>query len=224
MGIISIEQQDRLYWLGRYVERVYTSIKLYEKHYDIMIDMDKNSYDDFCRRLDIPNIYTSSEDFVTSYAFNLENENSIFSNLMRAYDNAIELREMIHSDSLSYIQLAIYAMNRAKTSVSPLIDLQKAMDDIFAFWGVIDDSVEDELCRNTIMMGKRVERIDLYGRLHAHKNEMTREIQRLSGRIDRSLLTYNKKKLDTLLALVENDVLDYFQIVQNVENLLEITS
>lgn len=29
MGIISVEQADRLYWLGRYAERVYTTLRIY---------------------------------------------------------------------------------------------------------------------------------------------------------------------------------------------------
>ena len=43
MGIISVEQLDRLYWLGRYVERVYNKNCLYSMGYDIMIDGDYTS-------------------------------------------------------------------------------------------------------------------------------------------------------------------------------------
>ena len=42
------------------------------------------------------------------------NPDSIISNLNRAYDNAIVLRESIGSETLSFIQLAIYEMNKAK--------------------------------------------------------------------------------------------------------------
>ncbi|WP_243159453.1 alpha-E domain-containing protein [Clostridium sp. SM-530-WT-3G] len=35
MGIISIEQSDRLYWLGRYTERVYTTLRIFSKSFDI---------------------------------------------------------------------------------------------------------------------------------------------------------------------------------------------
>ena len=38
MGVISVEQTDRLYWLGRYTERVYTTMKLYFRTYDTMIE------------------------------------------------------------------------------------------------------------------------------------------------------------------------------------------
>lgn len=221
MGIISIEQVDRLYWLGRYTERVYTTLKLFARRYDIMIDQDHGSYEVFCRNLDIPNIYQSPEDFKERYAFSLEDANSIFSNLMRAYDNAIELREMIGSDALSYIQLAIYEMNRAQVSESPLIELQKVMDNILAFWGITDDCMDSEYARNTIKAGKRIERIDLYGRLKLSRTEMQREVHRLTGRIGRSALEYNKGVLERLSGLVTEENLQYDVIVREIEQILE---
>ena len=221
MGIISVEQADRLYWLGRYTERVYTTIRLYATRYDIMIDANTGSYDEFCRNLDIPNIYKSPEDFKATYAFSQEDPNSIYSNLMRAYDNAIELRDTIGSECLSYIQLAIYDMNKAKVSEAPLVELQRVMDNILAFWGLTDDIIESESCRNTIKIGKRIERIDLYGRLHLSKEMLVREVHRLAGRIDRCALHYRKSVLDTLGELIEAGQLDYYRIVQEIEQILE---
>ena len=221
MGIISIEQVDRLYWLGRYSERVYTTLKLFARRYDIMIDQDLGSYEEFCRNLDIPNIYRSPEDFKERYAFSPEDVNSIYSNLLRAYDNAIELREMIGSDALSYIQLAIYAMNRAQVSDAPLIELQKVMDNILAFWGITDDCMYSEYARNTIKAGKRIERIDLYGRLKLSPVEMQREVHRLAGRIGRSALDYDQDVMERLSGLVTEENLRYDVIVKEVERILE---
>ena len=107
MGIISVEQTDRLYWLGRYTERVYTTMRLYFVTYDTLIDQIGKEYTEFCIQLDIPDIYTSPEDFIHRYAFDETDCNSMMSKLMRAYDNAIVLREEIGSESLAYIQLAI---------------------------------------------------------------------------------------------------------------------
>ena len=148
MGIISVENTDRLFWLGRYSERVYTTIRLFSASYDDMIDTYLNSYQDFCKRLDIPNIYTSGENFIQRYCFDANDMNSIYSNLMRAYDNGITLRESIGSETLSYIQLAVYELNKARVSQSPLIELQKVMDNILAFWGIADDCIDSENVRN----------------------------------------------------------------------------
>ena len=161
MGIISVEQTNRLYWLGRYAERVYTLVRCYFKSYDTMIDEIRESYHDFCQMIDIPDIYKDKQDFMKSYPFDENNPDSIISNLIRAYDNAIVLRESIGSESLSYIQLAIYEMNKAKLSDAPLIELQFVIDNILAFWGMIDDKLDDDHVRNIIKSGKRIERFDL---------------------------------------------------------------
>ena len=163
MGIISVEQTNRLFWLGRYSERVYTTLRLYYNSFDMMIDEITDSYTEFCRMVDIPDVYGSKEVFKENYPFDEDNPDSIFSNLNRAYDNAIVLREEIGSEALSYIQLAIYDMNKAKISRAPLIEMQRVIDNILAFWGIVDDSIDSEQVRNIIKTGKRIERIDLPG-------------------------------------------------------------
>lgn len=222
MGIISIDNTDRLYWLGRYSERAYTTIRLFSTSYDSMIDTTPASYEDFCRRLDIPNIYTSGENFIKTYCFSPDDPNSIFSNLTRAYDNGITLREELGSETLSYIQLAIYAMNKAGTSPAPMVELQEVADNILAFWGMVDDAIDSENVRNLIKIGKRVERLDLYARLHMPKDKMLREIHRLSGRINRTRLNYNKKNLEKLQTLIDAPEIDYYEVVRTVEALLEV--
>lgn len=103
MGIISIEQADRLYWLGRYTERVYTTLNIFSKSFDSLIDGLVDSYVEFCKDIDIPNVYADKDEFVKKYPFDTENTDSIISNLNRAYDNAILLRESIGSEALAYI-------------------------------------------------------------------------------------------------------------------------
>lgn len=222
MGVKSLEKTDRLYWLGRYSERVYTTIKLYGKRFDSLIEEGSDEYDEFCQSLDIPNIYASVEDFRKTYAFGKEDPNSIYSNLIRAYDNAIELREEIGSDTLSYIQMAVYELNKAAASDSPLIEFQNIIDDILAFWGIVDDQIESEETRNIIKVGKRVERIDLYGRLKVDRVSMVREVHRINGRIDRTGLHYNKNVLSDINRLIEEVELNYTEIVRKIESIMEV--
>lgn len=220
MGVISVEQTDRLFWLGRYTERVYTTIRLFSATVDRMLDGEPGGYGQFCRDLEIPNIYDSDEDFQKRYAFDTEDVNSIFSNLNRAYDNAIVLRDTIGSETLSYVQLAIYEMNKAKESAAPLLELQKIQDNILAFWGIVDDCIDSENVRNIIKVGKRVERIDLYARLKQPREDMIREIHRLTGRIDRCSVRYEKACLECLNRLIGEESLDHDEIVRQVEALL----
>ena len=204
MGIISVEQVDHLYWLGRYTERVYTTLKIYSESFDRMIDESEDSYQKYCDSLDIPNIYESKEDFLKRYPFDISVPDSIISNLNRAYDNAIVLRETIGSEALSYIQLSIYAMNNASVSDAPLIDLQQIMDDLLSFWGLVDDQIDSDQIRNIIKAGKRIERIDLYARLEVEKPRLVREVRRMIPRVLRSGMKYDDMSLNrvsTLLSL-----------------------
>jgi hypothetical protein len=185
-----------------------------------MIDEICDSYPEFCKMIDIPNIYADKQDFMNSYPFNENNPDSIISNLIRAYDNAIVLRESIGSESLSYIQLAIYEMNKAKLSDAPLIELQQVIDDILAFWGMIDDKLDDDYIRNIIKSGKRIERFDLYARLGLGRDKLIREANRMIPRIEKSGMDVKKDKLDEIRVAVEEQEVDYYGVIKMVESLI----
>ena len=221
MGIISVEHTDRLLWLGRYSERVYTTLKIFASYFDSMIDLNIDEYERFCVSQDIPNIYLSIDDFTDKFCFGEEDPNSIYSNLMRAYDNAIVLREEIGSETLAYIQLAVYAMNKAKASEAPLVTLQRVIDNIVAFWGIADDSIDNENVRDLIKLGKRIERIDIYSRLKLDASDIKREVKRLNARISSVNIRYSRKCLMHLNYLVEEEYPDYGEIVKEVEALIE---
>lgn len=192
MGVKSLDVTNRLFWLGRYSERVYTTLQLFAKRYDQMLDQG-DTYGEFCQSLDIPNIYPTAQNFLRRYPFDESDPNSIASNL-----------------------------RRARNSQAPMLEFQKIVDNILAFWGIIDDQVEDENTRNIIKVGKRVERIDLYARLHMPAPALRREVRRLLGRIDRCTVCYHLDRRNQLLQLVEAESLDYWAIVDCVEHLTEV--
>ena len=217
MGIKSITNTGRLYWLGRYSERVYTSLKLFSSSYDTLIEQD--NYKSVCRFLEIPDIYTDKEDFISRYAFDPANPDSIYANLQRAYDNAIVLRESIGSDALSYVQMAVYEMSNAKKSDAPMIEMQKVLDLILAFWGIVDDQIDSEQVRNIIKAGKRIERIDLYARIELPRENLAREVHRMIPRVEKSGIPYRMENLENLNRLAEEEPLDYDRIIANVEGI-----
>lgn len=224
MGTVSLENTGRLYWLGRYSERVYTTIRLFSSSYDRLIDQTGEAMGliaAFCRSLEIPNIYASREDFLTRYCFDGDDPNSIYSNLLRAYDNCVTLREEIGSETVAYIQLALYDLQKASRSAAPLVELQRADDNLLAFWGMADDSIEDENVRNLIKVGKRMERLDLYARLRRPPADIRREAHRLAGRIPRTQLHYDREKLQTIVALAEAEAPDCRRLLEEVEAFLE---
>jgi hypothetical protein len=117
--------------------------------------------------------------------------------------------------------MAVYEMKKACISCAPMIEFQKIIDYILAFWGIVDDQISDENTRNIIKIGKRIERIDLYGRLHIVREDMVREFQRLSGRIDSCQMRYNRAVLHQLSDLVAGEPLNYAEIVKSIERILE---
>lgn len=219
MGIISLEQKESILWLGRYTERVYTTIRFFAPFYDRMIDDPGDGHGDFCCRLEIPDIYTDKKDFLRRYCFDGEDPNSIMSNLVRAYNDAIVLREMLGTETLCYVQLALYEMQKAAVSDAPMMELQRVMDNIVAFWGIADDAIDDIQVRDILVTGRRIERVDLYARLRVGREEIRRFVMRLASRLKRSGLPYSPEMLEQMLMNASLPEPDYHGIIKAVESL-----
>ncbi len=207
MGIISLERADHLYWIGRYTERVFTTLVTFFDFYDQMIDVDADAYKQYCVKVAIPDIYGSREEFNRRYLFDRNDPNSVFSNLERAYDNAIVIRDEISSYTMAYIQLALDHLSSAAGSVSPRYDLQQVIDDIHAFWGCVDDRVDDEEARNIMKCGKYLERLDLFMRLGYPAGAIEKGYSKFINRLDKVHLSYNadcRRKLDEIIGSGEN--------------------
>lgn len=224
MGTISISQENELFWLGRYTERVFTTLGMYAKYYDSMIDSD-SMYQTFCQRMEIPDIYKSNEDFIHRYGYDSMNPDSLLSNLLRGFNNAVILREIIGSGAFSYIQLAVYAMRKAAVSDSPVLELQKVRDNILAFWGSCDDSIFETAARDFIKTGRRVERVDLYARMHYPAAQMKEVLSRLTGyRLVRSDAGIDDASLSFLEKCQDPELkeLNYDGIIRAVEDLFDM--
>ena len=217
---VTLGKLDSLYWLGRYTERVYQSIVMYMKTYDKLIDQDAQFYKAECERMGIPDTFESSRDFAWKIAFDESNPLSIISNLTRAYDNAMIMRDEISTDTLSYIHLAIAEMKRAMASDAPLMELQNIVDLLYAFWGSLDDRMDNESARNTVKTGKRIERLDVLLRQEADRAELAREMNRLVARIDSTELPYNRKALLYAAAMIEDEEADSEDIKKMVWDIL----
>ncbi len=222
MSNITTEKANELFWLGRYVERVYTTSMEFFRGYDRMIDETDISYPEYCRRVSIPNVYKDKEDFLRSYPFDESNPDSIISNLIRAYDNAVVLRDDIGSDTLSYIQLAIYDMRKAALGVAPLIGLQTVVDDIFAFWGCLDDRVVDYSERSIVKAARRIERIDLFLRFGVPADRISFEVNRLQNRIVRTGLNYDQDAIPRLRNMLAQDEVPRADAIRLIESMVDV--
>ena len=198
MGIISLDKSSRLIWLGRYTERTFTICRTLSRYYDRMIDSDEFAYREFLDCLGLPYIYGSRDAFIKTYIFDPTDPNSLASQLNRALDNAIEMREELTSDTLCYIQMAQDALRENREQSAPMLTLQEVVDDLFAFWGSADDNIASEECRTLIKCGKYVERLDLYVRLGYGFREVEKEASKLLNRLAKSHFTNREEDAQKL--------------------------
>lgn len=206
MGTLSLSKAGRLYWLGRYTERVYTSLKETKNIYDASVDGAEADYAAYCSAVGIPNVYTSTANFCRKYLADKESPYSLASVLGYAYDNAIVLRDTIGTETFSYLQLACNAMDLALISDNPEVELQWVLDDIMAFRGSAEYSLMDETSRTILRTGSNVERLSLKLRLNHPKDECRIECERLLNRLYKIPLTPDQERLNALVdhALDEN--------------------
>ena len=170
--------------------------------YDKMIEQPEGIYAKYCERLNIPNIYTSNRQFVRSYLFGEDNPDPVLSNMKRAYDNAVVLRDELSSTVLFYVQLALDTFESCRKTTAPLLELQQVIDYLLAFWGGADDYVEQEDCRNILKCGKYVERLDLCIRLDYHTKDLEKEYRKLCNRLEKTNLIYHQASLDRLEEII----------------------
>ena len=205
MGIISLEKRDRLIWLGRYTERTFTLCRALSRYFDHMIDMDENAYKGFLDCLGLPYIYKDSDDFIETYVFDLKDPNSLASQLSRALDNAIVMREELSSDTLCYIQMAQDTLRAGSHDSAPMLILQDVIDDLFAFWGSADDNVVSEDCRTLMKCGKYVERLDLYVRFGYSFREVEKETSKLLNRLAKAHFAHREEDAQRLRELTRDE-------------------
>lgn len=203
MGIVSVEKVNHLFWLGRYTERVFTTLKTFDRYFDVMLDQEPDIYQKFCRRLAIPDIYRDMEDFIDRYLYDAENPDSLYANLVRAYDNAVVMREELSSEVLAYIQLALDVLKGSRSARAPIVELQRVADYLLAFWGSADDYVESEESRNLMKCGKYVERLDLYLRFGMDGEQLDKEFSKLLNRLNRVHVRRNLEKMDRLTEIIQ---------------------
>lgn len=181
---------SNLYWLGRYMERVYTTLSLFTEGYDNMIE-DPEYYKEFLADMGNGDMFLNSSDFVEQYLYNKDLDYSLISALNKAMDNGIILREEITSDSLGYIQLAHDDFLEGENYKSPLYSLVTVKDDLYAFWGSIENCVYEQSVRDILWMGNFVERLELYTRLDYDFDTIRNVFIRLNWRIQRLVVSNN---------------------------------
>ena len=204
MDTVTLSKQNRLFWLGRYTSRAYGSIRYMMQQLDARIDGKAVPYEDFCRGMGIPCPYENEEAVCRRCRFNAAATASLRSCVDAMLGNGMTLRETITSPTLAYLQMAQSAMDLAARSEAPAVELQWVLDDIMAFRGSFDDTVEAENVRNITKTGGLVERLSLMLRLGLQPQFVDRELRKLLNRLYKTGLAPQPDAL----ALIERQALE----------------
>ena len=223
MDTMSVSKASRLFWLGRYYERVATTLAYLWSWYDKMIDGSPIDYAAFCSALEIDCAYENAEDFMRRYVFDRNNPESLRACADAMLGNGMMLRETIGSRTLAYLELAVNALESGKDSANPTLPLQRVIDWIMAFRGSYDDRIDDENVRNIIKCGAGVERLSLYLRLAWRTEFIQPEVGKLIKRMNRTSLVPSPDGLRLLpTAPAELPPDEYASMLDAVENLFRL--
>ncbi|SDB35106.1 A predicted alpha-helical domain with a conserved ER motif [Ruminococcaceae bacterium FB2012] len=208
MGTISIEHGDRLYWLGRYTERFFITLRALDKLSDKMID-DKYGYREYLGYFGLSDTYSDYKDFIRSFLYDESNPNSAAYTLERAYDNGIVLREEISTKSLSFLQIAKDTLIKSQDKPNIRLSLLPLKDILYSFWGSINEHIYDDEIRNIIYIGKTLERLDLYMRMKYPYTAVYKEYIRLCKNLNRvpkdTPYRYNTRYLSDIVEILGSE-------------------
>lgn len=174
-ALITKSKVENLYWLGRYGERVFTTLSTFLPFYDRVMDTDVDAFRPFARALDLPQDFTDFDTFITSFLYDGENSDSVRSAIRSAFYNAVPLRPELGSRLLQYIELAMAGIDEAaahSSHANDLYDHRDITDLALSFWGGIEDSQIDMSLKTLLFLGKYLERVDLYTRFGLSADEL----------------------------------------------------
>ena len=179
MGIVTLSKVDELWWLGRYTERVFTTLQTFFPYYDTCLDHEVERFRVFSDALDINADMSDFESFLYDFLYSRQNPNSVCASMNAAFDNAVMLRPEIGTQTLAYIELALNDLRASKTAIERLDKQRTVGDHLLTFWGAIEDGTMATEVQAFIMGGKYVERIDLYSRFSRPERQFDAPVMRL---------------------------------------------
>lgn len=171
---------DQLFWLGRYSERVYTTLRRFFEVYDSSVDLEPADFAEFCRELDMPfDPETTCEGLFREILYDPDNAVSVTSSMRAAFGNAILLRPELGTETASYVELALINLRGSENPVARLPMHRSVRDDLLAFWGAVEDGVGSGEAKALLFFGKYVERIELWSRFGVDELSLDRPVRKL---------------------------------------------
>ena len=186
LALVTASKADNLYWLGRYTERVFTTLNQFFPFYDRVMDTDVDAFRPFARALELPEDFQDFDAFIHSFLYDEKNPDSVRSAIVYAFNNAVILRPELSSRLLQYVELAMSSIVEAADRAAFDEDIYKhrdIADNMLAFWGGVENSPVDPTLKSFIFVGKYLERVDLYTRFGYSMEELKAPLGKLASYI-----------------------------------------
>lgn len=180
---VTASKAENLFWLGRYTERVFTTLSAFFPFYDRVMDTDIDAFRPFARALDLPEDFEDFDAFIQNFLYDKTNRDSVRSAIISAFYNAVILRPELGSRLLQYIELALSAIADAAhhaNAAEDVYDLRDITDDMLAFWGGVENSSVEPTMKSFLFLGKYLERIDLYTRFRFNDEVLRPPMRKLT--------------------------------------------
>ncbi|MDD3486682.1 MAG: alpha-E domain-containing protein, partial [Atopobiaceae bacterium] len=115
MGPITLSKADEMLWLGRYTERVYTTLREFFETYDGNVDLEVKDFSEFCAACDMPvSPHARVDEFLYDFLYDRENPVSMRAAMRAAFGDAMLLRPELGTETISYVELALINLRRSK--------------------------------------------------------------------------------------------------------------
>ncbi|WP_342590844.1 circularly permuted type 2 ATP-grasp protein [Olsenella profusa] len=184
LSLVTASKSENLYWLGRYTERVYTTLAFFYPYCDRMLDAGPEAFRPLAHALDLPEDFEDVDAFVHSLLYDTGNPGSVSSALTAAFNNATILRPELGTRLLQYLELAMANLDEAirlSPAAGDFFDHRNIADDLLAFWGGIENSPADPAFKALLLLGKYIERIDLYTRFSLPADLLDAPLRKLAS-------------------------------------------
>ena len=184
LAYVTASKAEHLFWLGRYTERVYTTLSAFFPFYDRVMDTDVDAFRPFARALDLPEDFEDFDGFVRSFLYDKGNRDSIRSAIDSAFYNAVVLRPELGSRLLQYIEMAVNGISSAAKRPREKQDLfahRDITDYMLAFWGGVENFAAEPSFKALVFLGKHLERIDLYTRFQYPEDAFPAVVRELAS-------------------------------------------
>lgn len=169
--LLTANVANGLYWLGRYLERIESTLNEIIITFDDIIDVDKTSGKKLFKRLEIDIKYKNANDFLSQAVFG-DHEANIYTLISYIRENAIICRAYLDLNAFGSIIEFSETLKQANND-NFVIDcsfVEKMSSRVSEIWGELTRKQERNTSDYFIRLGKLVEKVDFHLRLKRDKS------------------------------------------------------